>query len=475
MTRSETDDRVLQFRVQTAQRRFGFRWLPWLRGATSLRRVVCLLTIVLLWFFAREYIAANLRRTIADECPATPGSPLVMVFDNTTDAIAWGRESWVRRVRRRVRQRFADVPPVRAMCIRGVMRPVKHLTPVTLFPELRELEMDWTAVTDLSPLKHCRNLEKLSCAHTFVEDFACLRKLRNLQQLNLADTAIADLAPLTSLHALRSLNLDDTKVTSVVPLAGLECLEDLSLNRVTEIQWESFGELSGLRSLSLLKTQIADLCHLRNLKGLRSLVLRNTSVADLSPLEQFPDLEVLDIRGIQVSDFSIFPRMTELKELYVTLPADSGPVLALLAEATQLQSLGLEVEGPLEWQALEPLSRLQRLTLSGHMDSLDGIEAVPGIESLDLVEMEVDDFKALRSLPELRRVVLIPGSRLWQEIEGHDSRQWIWDPNRKAWLVERVLDRQSGDGLDRDVNTSQEAAAKDPSSPVAKDVSDGLP
>ncbi len=159
----------------------------------------------------------------------------------------------------------------------------------------------------------------------------------------------------------------------------------------------------------------------------------------------------------------------------MSIPADSGPALALLAEAAQLQSLGLEVEGPLQWKALEPLAGLRRLTLSGRMDRLDGIEALSGIESLDLVELDVDNVTALRSLPKLRRVVLIPGCRFWREVEGQDNKQRIWDPNRKAWISERIINRRSSDGLDTNVRTSQKAAPKDPSPPVAKDGSDGLP
>ena len=339
------------------------RWCSWPRriGRSHVflprRTVACLLVTVIFGVCAFEYEVVKVRQTVVEDCSSGFGIELILA--DPADPNPWGHESWLRWLRRCWQQQCVNLRPVRSLRIDGLEHPVKQLTPLIVLPELRELDINWTAVTDLSPLKHCRNLTKLECAHTDVPAFACLRKLRNLQQLNLADTAIADLTPLNSLHELRTLNLDATKVTSVSPLTALGQLEDLSLDEVSGLEWQSLGQLTNLRKLSLAKTQITDLSCLKGLKQLQSLNLRNTPVTDLSMLEDASEIEVLDVRGIKVKDFSLFRRMAALRELHVDIPADSGLPLAELAAIKQLRFLDLGAAAPFDWKALGPMTGLR--------------------------------------------------------------------------------------------------------------------
>ena len=78
---------------------------------------------------------------------------------------------------------------------------------------LQELYLDFTQVSDLSPLAGLSNLRVLKLWRTKVADIAPLTSLSNLQVLDLATTRVADISPLACLSHLQSLYLFDTRVS----------------------------------------------------------------------------------------------------------------------------------------------------------------------------------------------------------------------------------------------------------------------
>ncbi|MCF8054454.1 MAG: leucine-rich repeat domain-containing protein [Deltaproteobacteria bacterium] len=128
---------------------------------------------------------------------------------------------------------------------------------------LRKLDLSYTYVADLSPLKNLTNLQSLDFNNTEVTDLSPLKNLTNLQSLNLGNNKVTDLSPLKNLTNLQSLNLGNNKVTDLSPLKNLTILQLLDLGNTT----------------------VTDLSPLKNLTILQLLDLGNTTVTDLSPLQ----------------------------------------------------------------------------------------------------------------------------------------------------------------------------------------------
>lgn len=116
------------------------------------------------------------------------------------------------------------------------------------------------------------------------------------QSLDLSFTHVADLEPLKGLTALQSLNLAATEVVDLEPLKGLTKLQTLDLSGDAGVSdLEPLKGLTALQSLNLTLTQVADLEPLKGLTKLQSLDLAGTSVANLEPLKGLTELRDLTL------------------------------------------------------------------------------------------------------------------------------------------------------------------------------------
>lgn len=117
---------------------------------------------------------------------------------------------------------------------------------------------------------------------TAVVDVSALRGLKNLTTLNLIDTAVSDISPLGSLSNLTTLHLSSGKLSNISAL----------------------GSLNGLTTLYLKAEQLSDISALRGLKNLKRLEISETPVVDISALEGLKNLTTLDLHHTKVTDFS---------------------------------------------------------------------------------------------------------------------------------------------------------------------------
>ena len=129
---------------------------------------------------------------------------------------------------------------------------------------LRTLDLGNTQVSDLAPLAKLTALERLSLVDTPVRDVASLsgvmdvdgvesfddipslEGLQNLRELELNGTQISDISPIGYLKGLKFLSLGKTQVSDLAPLQELTGLRNLSLDRTQVLD---LRPLAGLRKL----------------------------------------------------------------------------------------------------------------------------------------------------------------------------------------------------------------------------------
>jgi len=89
--------------------------------------------------------------------------------------------------------------------------PIQDITPLSGLINLKELNLNWTRVTNLEPIENLKKLQKLSLTGTKVSDLEPIKSLINLQELkieyceNINDEQIEDLQ-----KALPNLKIDRT-------------------------------------------------------------------------------------------------------------------------------------------------------------------------------------------------------------------------------------------------------------------------
>ncbi|KMW58014.1 Leucine-rich repeat containing protein [Candidatus Rhodobacter oscarellae] len=206
---------------------------------------------------------------------------------------------------------------------------VTDLTPIAGLGQLQRLELNSTQVSDLTPIVGLDKLQSLDFRNTQVTDLTPIAGLGQLQTLDLSGTQVTDLTPIAGLGRLQSLDLNFTQVTDLTPLAGLDQLQTLDLNSTQVTDLTPIAALDGLQSLELDSTQVTDLTPIAGLDRLQSLRLGGTQVSDLTPIAGLGQLQTLFLSNTLVSDLTPIAGLGKLRALNLrgSAVADLRPLL----------------------------------------------------------------------------------------------------------------------------------------------------
>ena len=122
-------------------------------------------------------------------------------------------------------------------------------------PQLTELDVRYSDISDISPLAGLTSLTILDLRGNNISDVTPLAKLVNLEKLWLSENPITDISPLAGLTALRWLVIMSANLSNVTPLAKLVNLEQLLLagNSITD-----FSPLLNLNNLQYADVEIPE-------------------------------------------------------------------------------------------------------------------------------------------------------------------------------------------------------------------------
>ena len=114
---------------------------------------------------------------------------------------------------------------------------ISTLTGIEFAANLRSLNIEDNAVSDLSALSDLTNLEILDIGYNSASELSALSGLTNLTNLNLSDNSITDLSVLSRLTKLRQLYIRNNPVSDISALASLTNLiwVDLERNSISDL------------------------------------------------------------------------------------------------------------------------------------------------------------------------------------------------------------------------------------------------
>ena len=228
---------------------------------------------------------------------------------------------------------------------------------------LKELDLNVTSVSDISPLAQLTNLTRLKLSGISVSDISPLAQLSSLSQLFLYGRAIEemsvnDISPLTQLTNLTELELFNIPVMDISFLGQLTNLTKLAVGGNSLCDISPLTQLTSLTELELYSESEIDISSLAQLTNLTKLTLMGMSINDISPLAQLTRLTVLSLVMTPVSDIRPLAQLSSLTELRLvgTLVSDISP----LAQLTNLTMLIL-LETPVS--DISPLAHLEYLKI----------------------------------------------------------------------------------------------------------------
>jgi len=206
-------------------------------------------------------------------------------------------------------------------------------TPLAAMASVRDLDLEWTGIASIAPLRTLKSLEKLSLPKTVV-DVAPLAELTALTELSLATppSSFSFATPLQHLAVLNSpcSGAPDLSTLAAVPIRTLH-LRDCE--RLTSLS----GASSSLEELVVGASAVRELTPLAAAK-LRILDVRgSTAVTSLVPLAKVTTLERVDVMGTGVTElWPLLGSAARLRWLGVSRAVPDDAVQGLRAQNPSL-------------------------------------------------------------------------------------------------------------------------------------------
>ncbi|MBB3112707.1 cell wall assembly regulator SMI1 [Paenibacillus phyllosphaerae] len=189
----------------------------------------------------------------------------------------------------------------------------------------RSLRLSRDDLTDMEPLRYCKDLRELSVHVGQIEDLGPLQQLpylkavnmgsvrsleslrhaAELQTLRLHSEQVIDLTPLAGLMKLKKLDITSAAIEDLSPLRTLTGLRTLNISGdkgATDLT--AIGQLSGVTKLTIEQANLDTLDFLLGCPSLKNLILIQTTVKDASALGALPALQDLELRSSPVGSLA---------------------------------------------------------------------------------------------------------------------------------------------------------------------------
>lgn len=316
---------------------------------------------------------------------------------------------------------------------------IKSLEGLEYAVNLKILYLGNNEVTDLTPLKGCKNLELLELndqylfeKNQYLTDITPLGELVNLKKLVLKNNKIEDVSSISKLTKLEELDLYGNRgIKSIEGFENLKNLKKLYLNRtggITDIS--PLKDCVKLEELSIQYNKVSSIEALKNHEKLTSLdISGNRDITDLSPIEKATKLTRFLANGNKIESLASLKNMIELKELHVSenkikdlspleklvniddLDIGNNPDIESLEVLKKLTNIEeLKINNAKKVKDFSPISNLKKLdelsiTRSGLKD-ISFLEGLNDVTEMSLQQNEISDINPLINMGNLREVKL---------------------------------------------------------------------
>ncbi len=307
-------------------------------------------------------------------------------------------------------------------------KSLKNLQPLTVFSDLKELDIENAAIKNIDALKNLTQIEKLKLKSTGVNKIEALATLSQLKYLDISNNKINNINALASCSNLEELHIENCGLTNLPKLEKLNNLRrvyadrndinDLSVQQFytyhpavlvvykssylqnwwknIEPVWRSYfaktfdiplapksedlHKLIRTQEISLSGLPIKNLSPLKEFLQLKKLILNNLQLNNLSSLKDLPTIETLAIQRMPLSDISPVYELPQLKHLI-------------------LNSLAIR---KLEWKKL---TQIEFLDISGNkIRFISGVKKLQKLEYLNISNTRIFNILSLKKLNSLKEL-----------------------------------------------------------------------
>ena len=177
--------------------------------------------------------------------------------------------------------------------VNNTPEPIKGYLKTFISKKIISVDLSFSQIDNLNPLKILSRLKSLTIMNTSVENLTPIAKLTNLQELNLFESNVQSLVDLKRLRNLKILHFNTLQSVDRDIVANMHKLEELSFS-IKSGDLRFLEKLTQLKKLILVDSNPNDISALFKLKNLQYLILIDTELSDtqIAKLEEkLPNLK----------------------------------------------------------------------------------------------------------------------------------------------------------------------------------------
>lgn len=133
---------------------------------------------------------------------------------------------------------------------------INDLYPLYMFRRLKELVINSTSISYISPVFDLKTIEILDISKNPVSDLNGISNLKNLMELIIKNTPVEDLEPVSEIDGLIFLDISGTKIRNLKYIDKLSHLQKLYMNNTGVKNIKPVFELNDLKYLQCFNTKI---------------------------------------------------------------------------------------------------------------------------------------------------------------------------------------------------------------------------
>ena len=251
-----------------------------------MKRICCIVLVLMMSFFAvscaipateeTEMTASSIEQTTVASVDETVSEPQVEIVEFNDSVLE-------EKVRAAMNKPVGDITVDEAKAIKKFEFSIEWQSPEEMM------------IKDISALKYFENLEELEIQFHAITDVTPLAGLVELRGLGLGGNNIQDISALSDLKELRFLTLFGCQANDYSVLKNFTYLFGLHIEYSTFDDLSLLSGMNDLQTLTFEETKVSDVSFISHLTKLKVLKLKGCPIDDLSPLKDiYPNLEEKD-------------------------------------------------------------------------------------------------------------------------------------------------------------------------------------
>lgn len=329
---------------------------------------------------------------------------------------------------------------------------ITNLKPINRLRNLRTLNVSYTQIQDIYPVRNLTKLHKLDCSFTSINSLEPLIYSMELTTLDLSNSSVHSIKPLANLTNLKILDISNTTIDNLESSIDMLALEDLKMRNTLIKDLTPLSRLSKLNYLDISDNeQIESLIALGQLKQLKALYCSNTNINTLFPLSALENLETIYCENSQIISLKGLGSLPKLKKVYCDNSLLSRkkaidfmknyPHILVVYESKQLQIWWNEL--PQAWkiifanavnldafptkEQLHEITTIKEIDISGNtlIHSLLPLEKLKNLQKLNASNTSISSLNGIVEAREMR-VLNISNTRI-QQLYAIESLNLIED------------------------------------------------